>query len=89
MIKDILIGVKNLYLVKISNNSIPLHLSMISEISLVILKLVCPTQNLKILLEELEDQNTQDRNEYIIRQDGLRTRSKLHVLIKYVYSKVI
>lgn len=29
----------------------------------------------------------QDRNDNLIRNDGLRTRAKLHVLVKYIYSQ--
>jgi hypothetical protein len=43
---------------------------------------------MRITLEELADQHVQDRNDHLIRSDGLRTRAKLHVLVKYIYSQV-
>ena len=44
--------------------------------------------SMRITLEELSDQHVQDRNDHLIRRDGLRTRAKLHVLVKYIYSQV-
>ena len=41
-----------------------------------------------INLDELTDKDTHKRVEYIVRDDGLRTKSKLAVILKYVYSKV-